>query len=265
MSELQGLERPAALSLALFALTTPAMGIIIRHDRDDSRYQELAASYPQVVHMNTQQPGSPPDGEGTLVDPRWVVTAAHVATLIGPGHLVTAGERDYAVAAVHIHPEWTDGPHDIALVELTTEVRDIAPVLLYRESDESGQVVTVVGIGDTGDGLRGPTHNDGLLRAATNRIDSASELWLKFAFDRGQSATELEGISGPGDSGGPAFLDMPNGRFLVGVGSGQSTRATGGREGLYGVVEYYTRVSTHGAWLLSTMRERDGNDATPKT
>ncbi|MGH7860532.1 MAG: hypothetical protein ACREQY_24640, partial [Candidatus Binatia bacterium] len=67
------------ISLSLLA-AAPSGAIIIRHDRDDSRYRELAADYPQLVHMNTEEPGQPPDGEGALVGPNWVLTAAHIAT-----------------------------------------------------------------------------------------------------------------------------------------------------------------------------------------
>ncbi len=248
------------LALFLLARATPAPGIIIRHDRDDGRYLELAKSYSQLVHMNTQEPGKPPDGEGTLVDFRWVATAAHIATLIKPGHLVTLSGRDYEVAAVHMHPEWNDGPHDIALIRLASEVSGVEPALIYRQQDEAGQLVTLVGIGDTGTGVTGPERNDGRVRAATNRIESATEAWLKFPFDQGDKATELEGISGPGDSGGPAFIDDAGKRYLVGIGSGQSTRATGGREGLYGVTEYYTRVSTYAPWMDSIMNDHASDE-----
>lgn len=177
----------SALLLLVFA--APAVAIIIRHDRDDNRYQQLATGYSQVVHMNLKQPGKPPDGEGTLIGTTWVVTAAHVATLVEPGHRVTVGAREYPVAAVHIHPEWEDGPHDIALVRLAEPVTGITPVRLYRLQDEAGKIVVVAGTGDTGDGRTGPTHNDRRLRAATNRIDVASDLWLKFTFDQGETAT----------------------------------------------------------------------------
>lgn len=243
----------AILGILFLGLITPSVAIIIRHDRDDSHYRDLAAAYPQVVHMNTQELGKPPDGEGTLVDSYWVATAAHIASLIKPGHKVTAASVDYVVEAVHIHPAWTDGPNDIALVRLARKVVSVEPVRIYRERDEVGKLITLVGIGDTGTGLTGPTSNDGQLRAATNRIDTVSDAWLKFKFDHGDAATDQEGIGGPGDSGGPAFIDINGVRYLVGVSSGQSTLATEGREGLYGVTEYYTRISSYASWLDSIM------------
>ena len=45
--------------------------------------------------------------------------------------------------------------------------------------------------------------------------------------------------------------------MLVGVSSGQSTRATGGREGRYGVTEYYVRVSSYLDWIEQTIEKND--------
>lgn len=59
----------------------------------------------------------------------------------------------------------------------------------------------------------------------------------------------LEGISGPGDSGGPAFLEIDGVIFLAGVSSWQDNRAQGGRQGVYGVLEYYARVSSYVGWI----------------
>jgi secreted trypsin-like serine protease len=39
----------------------------------------------------------------------------------------------------------------------------------------------------------------------------------------------------------------------VGISSGQSTSETDGEEGLYGVTEYYSRVSTYREWIRATM------------
>ncbi|MEM7048661.1 MAG: trypsin-like serine protease [Acidobacteriota bacterium] len=252
-----------ALALFVSSLAAPDVvsAIIIRHDREDARYLELAKTYSQVVRM--QAPGEIPDGVGTLVAPQWVVTAAHIATLLEPGHIVKVAGRDFEIAAIFIHPSWNDGPHDIALVRLESEVPESHPALLYRKRDEIGQLITVVGDGDKGDGRTGPVGNDGRMRAATNRIDEASDFWLKFVFRDGPRATDLEGISGPGDSGGPAFVEHRGDLYVVGVGSGQSTRATQGREGLYGVTEYYTRVSSYLKWLDDTMRSPGAQGAAP--
>jgi hypothetical protein len=180
------------------------------------------------------------------------LTAAHVAVEVEPGHRVTIGAGRYVVDSVIRHPEWNDdGPHDIALLRLASAVEGIRPARLYRDSAELDRQIVVVGYGDIGTGLTGPEANDGRVRGATNRVDEATALWIKFVFHRPDDprATRLEGVSGPGDSGGPAYLDGVEGEVLVGVSSGQSSRATGGLPGRYGVTEFYTRVSRYVTWI----------------
>jgi len=49
-----------------------ASGIIIRDDRPDSKYIALGAQFPAECSVGRA-------GEGTLIAPQWVLTAAHVA------------------------------------------------------------------------------------------------------------------------------------------------------------------------------------------
>jgi hypothetical protein len=239
-------------------LTAPTTAVIVRHDRDDALYDRLGQQLAGICHLNLQREGAPPDGEGVLIDTQWVLTAAHVGAQIPTGHLLTVIGPDTAVEVeadeVFLHPEWDDGPHDIALVRLQRPIDEVDPVPIYRRRNEAGKTITIGGTGDFGTGQTGPTTNDGKLRAATNLVDQVSDDWLKFRFDEPGRATELEGISGPGDSGGPALLDEGDSRFVAGVSSGQSTRDTGGREGVYGVREYYTRVSSYQGWIDAVLR-----------
>jgi secreted trypsin-like serine protease len=65
----------------------------------------------------------------------------------------------------------------------------------------------------------------------------------------------LEGISGPGDSGGPAFITTPSGLKVAGVSSHQRNNDNG--EGLYGVQEYYTRTSAHKQWIENIIAKQN--------
>lgn len=246
-------------ALALFVLasqwhTSAGPPIIRRHDVPDSLYLQLGATFTSVAHLYLPTPKGAADGEGTLIHPRWVLTAAHVAAGIRHGHRVTIGDDVHLVDSIVLHPDWEDGgPNDIALLRLATPVRAIQPAVVYRDSAEAGREIVIVGYGDIGTGLTGPQSNDRRVRGATNRVDEASAYWLKFLFDAPDSrgTTSLEGVSGPGDSGGPAYLRDAGREVIVGVSSGQSSRATGGRPGRYGVTEYYTRVSRYVDWIES--------------
>lgn len=231
--------------------------IIIRHDTPDEAYLAFAEQLPvtsAIVRYNAT------DVAGTLITPEWILSAAHVAETIKPGQMLLVGRDDTVeVETILLHPGWIeDGrPEDIALIRLAHPVSGIQPVALYTDRDEHGKGVILAGNGDFGTGRTGPQGNDGKMRAATNRVDQATQTYLTWRFDdpdaHPERATELEGISGPGDSSGPAFIEVEGRYLLAGISSGQSTRATNGQEGRYGVTEYYTRVSTYRQWVRETM------------
>lgn len=247
------------LSAATVAsVVTPASrpGIIRRHDVADSVYLQAATQLRGLVHIDLSTKPTVGDGEGTLVAPQWVLTAAHVAAEVKTGHQVTLGDTRRSVDRVCMHPDAAgDPPSDLALLHLAAPLTGAAVVPLYRGTDEVSQVVWIGGYGDNGDGRGGPVVADRRVRAATNRVDEVTSHWMIFAFDPPGSprATPLEGISGPGDSGGPAYLVAGGQWFVAGVSSRQDIGPTGGKQGRYGVRELYARVSTNTRWIDATM------------
>lgn len=83
-------------------------------------------------------------------------------------------------------------------------------------------------------------------------MHGADDLWLEFVFcsPDDPEVTEREGISGDGDSGGPALVATPTGLSVAGVSSWQD--ADDPNVGFYGVHEYYTRVSSYTEFLDET-------------
>jgi hypothetical protein len=242
---------PGACCVTLCAILVPAAtrAIVIRHDRPDASYVQLARDF--KAYGDVVGAGS------TLIAPRWLLTAGHVAREIGPYNAVaTVNGRQVAIDRVIFHPEYVKaglrGRSDLALLRLAEPVRDVEPIPLYRAKDEAGQVVTFIGRGRTGTGETGPTGEDGKLRGATNRLERADETSVYFEFDSPETATDLEGISGPGDSGGPALLKV-KGKLAV---AGVSSANIGNGKGLcrYGTTEVYARVSTALEWIEETMR-----------
>jgi hypothetical protein len=175
--------------------------------------------------------------------------------------LAVLGGTTYEIVEVIKHPEWR-GPTswenlrtDIALIRLRTAVADVVPVRLYTQSDELGLSATFVGMGTFGTGLTGPVAETSTMRAATNRVEKTDGSLLQFRFDAPDEpgTTPLEGISGEGDSGGPAYIERDGIVYLIGVSSAQDSRPNGKKGGHYGVLEYYPRVSYFAAWIQATV------------
>jgi Trypsin len=212
--------------------------MILRHDLNDRECIVDAADWPSVVTFFGG------DGAATLVADRWLLTAAHTAANLPPDHPVPIGGGEIRVTRV------VSGPADLALVELA-EPAGVAAIALHTEPDEVGQVALLLGRGDFGDGVDGVQGVDHRLRCVTNRIDAADDSWLRLRFDRPPDCTELEGVCGEGDSGGPALLRRRGRLTIAGVSSWQDHD---GALGTYGCVEQYARVSTHADWIASVVR-----------
>jgi hypothetical protein len=244
-------SRQAIALLSLLFVTSAASAIVIRHDRDDARYRELGARYPVVGHLVGKV-------DCTLVTPRWVLGAAHTLARVGPFDdlYVQFGKDRYQVVKIILHPAWmrdvatTVG--DMALLKLDRPVQGIAPALLYDKPDEVGKVILLVGHGQTGTGRTGPAGEvDHLVRGATNRIDRVDPTSIIFKFDPPPGGTDLEGLPGPGDSGGPALLEQGGKLYILGVSSNND--GLGGVCCRYGTSDYYTRVSSYRKWILDTI------------
>ena len=232
---------PLMLLAAGLAAALPAAPILIRPDRDDAEYLELATRYPSGIALSASE-----GGEGVLIAPRWILTSARRAQALQdlkPLPRIRIGEVDYAIEQVFIHPQWKKASfNDVALVLLRKGVTGVTPTLLYRDSDEGGKAVAVVGHGRSGKMGAASTDWDRKSRAAINTVDRVEPRTLELRLKPLDDASDLQGAATPTDVGAPAFTEAAAGIFVAGIYSESS-----------GEREAYARVSAFVPWIEAVM------------
>jgi len=204
---------------------------------------------------------------GTLIAPRWVLTAAHCVTpqpempikpamvkfFIGSdarpqGYGPPATGELYQAKAFYPHPGYDpkdlSGFNDIGLVELAQEVSGVEPIPIntqYLGGDMLGRQVLYVGFGATNGNTQ---EGSGVKRSTTLPIASIAALdYYTEPHDTGTCF---------GDSGGPGLLEMAPGQYkVVGVTSA-GMGSTGGQDPCLGGYGIYTRVDAFAAWVVQT-------------
>lgn len=243
--------------LIMFTVLHTSQAIMIRHDVDDTEYQVLSGEFNGVVTFRNNRGGVA--GMGTLIADRWVLTAAHLADGLNKGEVGYVGDESITIERVVYHPKWAGKVnkfnYDIALVKVSEPSSEIKRAALYTNDDELGKTVLFIGRGDTGNGKDGKFAVTDIMRGANNIVSEVNDHVIKFVFNPPGSALPLEGISGPGDSGGPALIYNSGQYQVAGVSSTQNAKPTGGIQGTYGVIENYIRVSKYRLWIESVMEE----------
>jgi hypothetical protein len=269
-------------SALVLGLISEAKAIIIRNDRTSADYEKLAQDYPSVGKLIVNA-GGQRLCTGTLIDPRWVLTASHC---LKPGSSVpditsgsfTLGTSEYTVDGVYVNPGWLETKanlfegEDIGLVKLSTPVTGIKPSQLFLDTNKSGVLGTtgtMVGFGNTGTAATGQQENTyGTKRAGTNVIDGfgtdVNKLYtdgiMLHDFDApdgsinslgSATATPLEFTGGISDSGGGWFI----GGKLAGVNTGRIYVNGQKQEAKYGSISAITRVGygDNLNWINSTI------------
>lgn len=226
--------------------------IVTRHDISDEEYINYGKKGFESLAVFE-------DGNGTLIDKQWVLTARHIADDQKPGSIVTINGTEYKVEKIVLYPQKpTDDlfkKKDLGLIKLNQPVSGVVPVKYIKKSPEIGSILYLAGNGDVGNGKTGPTNKDKKIRAATNTLDSLKDHFISFVFDSPTSgkATKLEGTPGPGDSGGPAYIKENGTLVLAGVSSFEVVENRQ-QQGRYGVRNYYPNVSLFADWIESTIK-----------
>ncbi|MFJ7262944.1 MULTISPECIES: S1 family peptidase [Streptomyces] len=203
----------------------------------------------------------------SLIDPRWVLTAAHCVqgdglelegtVRIGSGHRKSGGTVR-AIDRIVVHPGYANGGgkganrHDVALVRLDRPVAG-KPVRLAERAGRPGTPTRILGFGTTADTeLRFAER----LQELDTRIGAEAECAPGYA-DRTRLCTVSrvpKAMACFGDSGGPQLQKGRHGRWeLVGVTSGPGAPGVvcSDGPGLYAAVPVYRE------WIRKTL----GRDA----
>jgi len=259
------------LCLVLLVLSFSASAVVIRDDVDDTKYRVPDSELPALADI-------PMEGQGVLIDPRWLITAAHAVTWQSGGvNEVTINHVPRHVERLVLYPGYRKLPqslvdkalktgdatqiiaflsvsNDVALLKLSEPVTDVAPITIYRRNDELGKIVKIVGKGATGAGSRGQDADGAhrtVLRRAFNKITGVQGQWLCYTFHKPPSALPLEGISGDGDSGGPVLIQVKGQWEVAGLVSWKRGKdnAILLHPGFYGQTNYNVRLSHYVNWI----------------
>jgi hypothetical protein len=232
--------RLAACLAAVIAL--PAHALLIRADRDDAEYLELATRYASSLWLEPVSSG------GALIAQRWILTDGESARRLDamqPRPALRIGGEEAKVQAVFIAPN-----ERLGLVLLAGPLRNTQVNPAYRGGDELGRTVALSSFGATGTIGAAGTRSDARRRAGVNTIDEVQGHTLGLRIKPLDNASDLQAAATDGDRGSPAYVENDDGIFVVGIAAASQPAAS------FGAVDSYVRTSTSFLWIEQTMLEQ---------
>lgn len=203
--------------------------------------------------------GSNPDAasswcSGTLIGCNTFLTAAHcIEDSSDPGSYFVYFQHagTFSVTSLHSHPSYSFPTADVAVVKLGETVTGITPVPLNTGDNPQSHYGTrgqIAGFGRSG----GSNADYGLKRwgeivtsSCTGSISNDELICWDFTNPMGPVTEDSNTCNG--DSGGPLFLDLGNGRTVAGITSGGSNGSCLPTDNSYdaNVYNYQSFILTH--------------------
>ncbi len=199
---------------------------------------------------------------GTLIAADVVLTAAHCVEgerggFIGDteGTFEVNGQT-YGTTKITVHPNYDPNNfgagNDIAIMKLDRPVNGITPVEINRVVPQIGQILTLVGFGETGSSTGGSNGDFGNKTVGQTPIDNVTATHIEWNFDN-----HSESNTAAGDSGGPAFVELNGQLYIAGITSGGD-----GDPHRLGDHSFDTRVDTLATWIDQVAGTTDGGGGT---
>lgn len=276
----------ATLALALKPIATG-------EDRSDIVSPNVIGGGPSL-HYPWMVSISRPDAEGyyeghfcggVLIDPNWILTAAHCVDGYRPREIKLAlGSNDLKqvtrwgyVSKIFLHPEYYERAYlggDLALIQLKYPITDLAPLKLNRsgERPSPGSRGRIVGWGATSFDRKAPGRFPNLLNQADVPILSIDALNAT-RFFRGVIRPSFIAIGGQdpvrtsfsGDSGGPLIVQNEENEWIL---AGIASWGMSGCGGEFDYVSLFTDVAYYYDWIKEMIavseKQQEPGDVQPR-
>lgn len=191
-------------------------------------------------------------GSGVIIDPHWVLTAAHVLhTIKNPYFYIN--EKKYVINKIIINEEFdvnkAMSSGDIALCHVEEKIELSFYPSLYDKEDELDKTCGICGYGLYGTAQEGATKIDNKKRAGSNKILLVTDSLLICDMSK-KNPTKLEFLPAHGDSGGGLFIEGK----LAGINSFVSS-TDGKPDSNYGDESGHTRIITYKNWIENHIKK----------
>ena len=133
--------------LYLIFIVFSSFAIIIRHDVNIKKYIVDPGEFPWLARLQ------PVGMHGSLIHPKWVVTAVHIPCINSAASIILGGVLRKVRNVYWYSENAIEQNYDIGLIELVESVNDVEPIPIYSGLDALHKTAWLIGAGATGNGI----------------------------------------------------------------------------------------------------------------